>query len=639
MNAPNDVDLPIGDELLSKILESSRSILPVTSYRDVQPGEVMTVEVRSRHAEFPEKTCFSQATSGCFEVDEVALRPWLRAPRVLQARDRGDRTDLASVDELLCRVVVPTCVDLVFTVRNVGSTPQRFVCGIVSRGSVVDRREDLLFNCSGDRRPLDYARWWWREDHQRLVDLSEAAARKIEAVLTRCADGSSRRDFRVDLGLEHPAIAMREEESLTNPDLNPTQAEGALPVQGHGSLWTKVPRALPLRGYGRREVELQHPTRISRGVETTVHGVLSNELTLIRPDQFEFAVADPDAWVVRGFRVNNISQLCKDEVRLQEFDTFIVGGECPVIREKMTFEMDVVFVGPGTDAEFCCRLSGLHVPSKSMQRRLRGGRYVPVPIPGYDIKKRLTRRRVSVPVDRPVELVDLVVRDASDWVVSEVTVDSAPWIPWRLGTAEQLARCMRMDALWAWPEQRDDSSRVVPPGSVISMEVLYVGRRESAEFWGCLVGRAPLGGDDAPTCGPWAMRLDVSTGERRSRPRVESMLVTEHLAGPPVRIESIDVVSPEDWVVNDLRIDGRSMFANTNDVAGEALREMGQLGMHLGVARDKVELLVSYVGDDEAGATFRCIVEGSATPTSRPEPRHGAAQAGPAGVGWDPWPE
>lgn len=213
MTMTND-DLPISDELLSKILKSSRSILPVTSYRDAQPGEVMTVEVRSNHAEFPETTVFGRETSSCFEVDEVALRPWMRAPRVLQSRDRGDRTDLASVNELLRRVVVPTCVDLVLTVRNVGSAPQRFVCGIVSRSSVVDQREGLLLNCSGDRRPLDYARWWWREDHQHLVDLSEAAARRIEAVLARCADGSPRRDLRVDLGLEDPVTRIRHVPSL-----------------------------------------------------------------------------------------------------------------------------------------------------------------------------------------------------------------------------------------------------------------------------------------------------------------------------------------------------------------------------------------------------------------------------------------
>lgn len=89
------------------------------------------------------------------------------------------------------------CVDLARTVRNVGSVPRKFWCAIASHSSIVDRRENLLRNCSGDRRPLDYARSWWKEDHQRLVDLPEEEARRIEATLARCADGSPRRDLRV----------------------------------------------------------------------------------------------------------------------------------------------------------------------------------------------------------------------------------------------------------------------------------------------------------------------------------------------------------------------------------------------------------------------------------------------------------
>lgn len=202
MNAMTDVahvDLPIDDEFSLQILKSCLSILPMISHLNVAPGEVMTVEVRSNYAEFPEKMSFDQATSGCFEVDEVALRSWGRVTRVLQSRDRGDRADLASVVALLRRVIIPACVDLVLTVRNLGSAPQKFVCGVVSHSSIVEWRDDLLRNCSGGRRPLDYARSWWKEDHQRLVDLPKEEARRIEATLARCADGSPRRDLRVAL--------------------------------------------------------------------------------------------------------------------------------------------------------------------------------------------------------------------------------------------------------------------------------------------------------------------------------------------------------------------------------------------------------------------------------------------------------
>jgi len=39
---------------------------------------------------------------------------------------------------------------------------------------------------------------WWDDDHQRLVDLSEAEARQFDAALARCPDGSPRRVIGVD---------------------------------------------------------------------------------------------------------------------------------------------------------------------------------------------------------------------------------------------------------------------------------------------------------------------------------------------------------------------------------------------------------------------------------------------------------
>jgi hypothetical protein len=206
----------VDDELLSNILESCRSLLPMTSDHDVAPGEVITVSIRPSFSEFPEKAGFAQTTSGQFEVDEVALRPWKRAPHVLQSRDRGDRTDLASVSELLRRVVLPPCIDLALTVRNISDAPHRFACAIASHSSVVDQREHLLRTLHAQRQMNEHpahpslAPWrlfhmmregeerpgWWKEDHQRLVDLPETAANKIEAALARCADGSLRRDLR-----------------------------------------------------------------------------------------------------------------------------------------------------------------------------------------------------------------------------------------------------------------------------------------------------------------------------------------------------------------------------------------------------------------------------------------------------------
>ena len=219
-------------------------------------------------------------------------------------------------------------------------------------------------------------------------------------------------------------------------------------------------------------------------------------------------------------------------------------------------------------------------------------------------------------------------------MICDVSVDGVPWLPCSVGTAEQLAECLRCGL------RRDPlyKSRVILQGSVVSMSVLYVGPHESSVFWGCMVGRAPLAEDDAPVRGDWDMALSTSTGDLRLRPRVGSALVTEYLLGPPVRIESVTVTSPQDWVIEDVLLDGRSVLARAGSFVGEALGEMGQLGMHLGIARERIEFLVSYVGEDKAGAAFRCMIRGSSG-ASPLRPGGESAQESGTRAGWDPYPE
>lgn len=173
----------------------TRCVLPMTSGRDLSPGEVATVTMRSHFSEFPDKVYFSNPS---FEVIEVSLRPWKKTPLVIRTGYGGGRNDLASIGDLLCRVILPANVDLAITVRNVGDSPRPFLCGIGSNASVVDRRNDLLRYRSHTRRPLDFASWW-SEDHQRIVDLSHEEATEIDAALMKCRDGSPRIDLRLSL--------------------------------------------------------------------------------------------------------------------------------------------------------------------------------------------------------------------------------------------------------------------------------------------------------------------------------------------------------------------------------------------------------------------------------------------------------
>lgn len=175
--------------------KACRSILPVCAHRIIAPGEVLNVSVRSDFTEFPERAIFGQKVSDYFEISEVSFHPWNRAPRVLQSRAVNNRTDVASINELLCRVIVPAFHELTLTVRNISGLSQKFEGVIVSRNSIVEQRERLLRGCTSTQRPRRYARRWWTTAHQRIVDLSEKEAKKIEAALKRCTDGSPRQNL------------------------------------------------------------------------------------------------------------------------------------------------------------------------------------------------------------------------------------------------------------------------------------------------------------------------------------------------------------------------------------------------------------------------------------------------------------
>jgi len=246
-------------EVLPKLCKQLR---PVSSGSEIGPGEAVALETGMlSDTTFPDLI----AVAGSFEF-EVSLEVHRAGRRfILSSRDRGDRTDLASVGALLRHVVLPSGSHMRLIARNVGDAPRSFHCGILFYVSVVEERERFLNALDrhtqtdawldeireleqGAQRLKDKAEricaeqtdsaylaefrsWhasllrktatkdlhraeelrlrgrgtvpsWWNDDHQRLVDLSEMEARQFDAALARCADGSPRRVIGVDVDVD-----------------------------------------------------------------------------------------------------------------------------------------------------------------------------------------------------------------------------------------------------------------------------------------------------------------------------------------------------------------------------------------------------------------------------------------------------
>ena len=202
-----------------------------------------------------------------------------------------------------------------------------------------------------------------------------------------------------------------------------------------------------------------------------------------------------------------------------------------------------------------------------------------------------------------VEIVDLVVQDADDWVISGLLIDglsrhTGPDI------AETFAQRLRRDA----------PIRVPQHAQVGLTGVVYAGRRSSAKFYGCILGRvANTRGPRAGfSHGSWNGREVIlpmdSKGWRGQRDT--SVSLTHHVDGAPILVRSLVIRTPHDWIINNLRIDGRSQLLYPGDLPSEALLVPERLDMHLDVAHCEVEIMISYDGEQEPGPELRCTIVG-----------------------------
>ena len=82
--------------------------------------------------------------------------------------------------------------------------------------------------------------------------------------------------------------------------------------------------------------------------------------------------------------------------------------------------------------------------------------------------------------------------------------------------------------------------------------------------------------------------------------------------------------TPGDWVVNDIRVQGVSQFAQLGDVPGEMFASSSIdsfVRFDVAPAGRDVQILVTYTGSNEGGAPFVCGFIGTATSGTAGEPK------------------
>jgi len=150
-----------------------------------------------------------------------------------------------------------------------------------------------------------------------------------------------------------------------------------------------------------------------------------------------------------------------------------------------------------------------------------------------------------------------------------------------------------------------DGLDVVAQGQKLELVVSYVGGHpEGMPFFASVVGTAPH---------PPPSVLPISIA-RAIKPK-ESVMITARLQTAAFRPELIEIVGDaSQWVVFDVRVNGRSQFSQAGDIPGDMFATHAVdafVSMDTCLLGNAFEIGVRYIGDKPEGERFVASVEGS----------------------------
>ena len=189
-----------------------------------------------------------------------------------------------------------------------------------------------------------------------------------------------------------------------------------------------------------------------------------------------------------------------------------------------------------------------------------------------------------------------------DWVINDIEVD---------GVSQLEVRNLSGALFSAWGKRA--SARlsfrgldVIERESEVAVTVTYVGSDPlGAPFFASIVGDTP---PQRPTVLPIATK-------NRLLPTVTTTISA--VLDRPLEIDMLEIEDTgtsggaADWVVNDIRIDGTTQFAQSGDIPGDMFAANALDGFVKFQPGTRIELVVTYIGLDEGGCCFRARVLGT----------------------------
>jgi hypothetical protein len=191
---------------------------------------------------------------------------------------------------------------------------------------------------------------------------------------------------------------------------------------------------------------------------------------------------------------------------------------------------------------------------------------------------------------------------AADWIVNDILVDDQSQLRhkdlpgWLFGIG--MGNAPRSVSSFSF-----DGLDVVEQGHEFAIVVTYVGPNpEGVPFFGAVLGYRPY---ERP------MQLPIISKEKFMGADMRIISARLHTA---FRMERLEIDQATDWVVCDLKMNGRSQFAQSGDVPGDVFGTDAIdnfVSFETCLAGNAIDIIVMYIGKSPEGAIFSARYEGS----------------------------
>jgi hypothetical protein len=257
-----------------------------------------------------------------------------------------------------------------------------------------------------------------------------------------------------------------------------------------------------------------------------------------------------------------------------------------------------------------------------------------VPVPDQNKTKRVPRnqRRIPLPVSTEERILPgqsaqitarpqvatfwpdrLLIKDTENWTIQQLTVERKD------EPKHSLIETTDQAAAFAYDTWQPLAAREVLCGDAVVLAVTYRGDNAKGErFEGALFGwqdGLPAKAARRSSSSSSAERISERLESPQARP-AETIRLPWTIASPSLFVDRVTIENAKDWIIEDIRTRGRSIFAQAGAVPAEMFSEAADVILEPLKEGDLVLILATYIGRESA----RLAVElsGTATPPTGP---------------------